>query len=202
MKEVTNFKRQKLFDHYNSCDNPFVMVTIKVDVTNVVNYCKIHKNFYGTLGYLITMAANQIDAFKYRCIDNKIYYFDYIDSNYTENYNDGTIGYFPVKYQEDYNTYIEEFKNTKKYYVENKIYNTENHPNELWLSCAPWLKFTALVPPFSKTNTIPQFIWDKYELENDRYYVNMLVMFHHGFGDGSHLGKFYEILNEEISNFK
>lgn len=202
MKEITNFKRQELFNHYNSCDNPFIIITVKIDVTNVVEFCKTNKNFYGTLGYLVTKTVNQIDAYKYRYIDNKIYYCDKVNSNYTENYGEDMIGYFPVTYQNDYNKYIEEFKLTKKEYVENKIYNTENKYDEIWLSCAPWFKFTALVPPFSKSNTIPQFIWDKYELENDKYYVNMLIMLHHGFGDGSHIAEFIETLNKEINNFK
>jgi len=66
MKEITNFKRQALFNHYNSCDNPFIIITVKIDVTNVVEFCKTNKNFYGTLGYLITKTVNQIDAYKYR----------------------------------------------------------------------------------------------------------------------------------------
>ena len=202
MQEITNFKRQELFNHYNSCDNPFIIITVKIDVTNVVEFCKQNKNFYGTLGYLVTKTVNNIDAYKYRCIDNKIYYFDKINSNYTEYYDEDLIGYYPVKYQDDYKEYITEFVKTKKEYVENKKYDTENKYNEIWLSCSPWFKFTSLVPPFSKSNTIPQFIWDKYELEGDKYYVNMMIMLHHGFGDGSHIARFIKDLENNIRNFK
>lgn len=202
MKEITNFKRQQLFEHYNSCDNPFIIITIKIDVTNVVKYCQTHKNFYGTMGYLVNKTVNQIDAFKYRVIDNKIYYFDKINSNYTENYGDDQIGYFSIKFQEDYQSYIKDFKDTKNYYIENKIYNNEIKYDEIWMSCSPWFKFTSLVTPFSKKNTIPQFTWDKYELENDKYYLNMMIMLHHGFGDGSHIAAFVDKLNNEIKNFK
>ena len=50
------FERTELFDHYHQNMNPFMIVTVPVDVTNVVNYCKIHKNFYATMGYLIMNA--------------------------------------------------------------------------------------------------------------------------------------------------
>ena len=84
IKEVENFSRQALFNHYNSFDNPFMYITTKIEVTNLVNYCKIHRHFYATLGYLITKTANQIDCFKYRAKDGKIYYCDEVFSNYTQ----------------------------------------------------------------------------------------------------------------------
>ena len=37
IKEVKDFKRKELFEHYNSADNPFVIVTTKIDITNVMN---------------------------------------------------------------------------------------------------------------------------------------------------------------------
>jgi len=66
IKEIENFNRNELFNHYHSFDNPFFICTTRIDITNLVNYCKIHKNFYATFGFIITMSANQIDAFKYR----------------------------------------------------------------------------------------------------------------------------------------
>ena len=37
MKEIKNFKRKELFDYYHNFDNPFIILTTKVDVTNVVH---------------------------------------------------------------------------------------------------------------------------------------------------------------------
>ena len=41
--EVKEFKRQRLFDLYDVRSNPFLFVTTKIDITNIVNYCKIHR---------------------------------------------------------------------------------------------------------------------------------------------------------------
>ena len=74
--------------------------------------------------------------------------------------------------------------------------------NEIWLSCEPWFTFTGFIPPFDKEITIPQFIWDKYENIDGKYYIDLMIMVHHGFADGYHIGKFIELLNENIRVFK
>lgn len=201
IKEIKDFKRKELFDHYHSGANPFVMITTKIDVTNVINYCKVHKNTYATLGYLISKTVNEIDAFKYRYKDGKIYYCDPIKPNFTDMYEDKTIGYFGFGYEEDYDEFINKFKISRQEFLEKKELITDNDIDEMWFSCSPWFKFTSLIPPFNKEVSIPQFIWDKYELDNGRYYVNMMIMVHHGFADGYHIGLFIESLNRNISEF-
>lgn len=201
IKEIENFKRKELFEHYNNCDNPFVIVTTKIDVTNIVNYCKKNKNFYATLGFLITKTVNQIDNFKYRYHDDKVYYCDEVKSNYTQMYADETIGYFNVSFQNNYKEYINNFLEIQNKFLEDKNYSSENDLDEIWLSCSPWFKFTSLIPPFNKKVTIPQFIWDKYENIDGKYYVNLMIMVHHGFADGYHIGKFINILEDNIKEF-
>ena len=66
----------------------------------------------------------------------------------------------------------------------------------------PWFEFNSAVPPFNKENTIPQFIWDKFKKENDIVKTNLMIMVHHGFVDGYHIGKFINLLQENINNFK
>lgn len=198
IKEVKKIEREELFNHYHKCDNPFVIVTTKVDVTSVIKYCKIHKNFYATLGFLITKTANQIDAFKYRYKNGKFYYCDELRSNYTQMLEDSTIGFFGLPVIKDFDDYIEEFVKQQQRFFENGSCTEENELNEIWLSCAPWFSFTSLIPPFNKEVTIPQFIWDKYECINEKYYVNLMIMVHHGFADGYHIGKFVNLLEENI----
>ena len=202
ISEVVNYKRKDIFDHYNSCDNPFTIITTEFDVTNVVDYCKKNGNFYATLGYLITEVVNNIEEFKYRYSNDKIYYCDEIRSNYTEMYDDKSIGYFDLPIIHEYSSYIEEFNKIKNEFLLKKEYMTGYSLDEIWISCAPWFKFNGLITPFNKNVTIPQFIWDKYECKNGKYYINMMIMIHHGFADGYHIGLFINELQNRINSFK
>ena len=117
-------------------------------------------------------------------------------------YEDGNIGYFTLKDKENYKDYIKEFIETQNKFLEDKQYKTENDMDEIWLSCSPWFTFSSLIPPFNKEITIPQFIWDKYQKEEDKYYINLMILVHHGFADGSHIGKFINKLEENIKEFE
>jgi chloramphenicol O-acetyltransferase type A len=199
IKKVTNFKRKELFEHYNECDNPFIIITVPVDVTNIVNYCKIHKNFYATMGYYVTKTVNEIDNFRYRLKNNKIYFCDEVKSNYVQMHKDGEIGYFTLPIVHDYQEYIKTFNEVQNNFLNNN-YECVNDIDEIWLSCEPWVPFNGLIPPFSKKNTIPQFIWDKYKQVDDKYFVNLMILVHHGFADGSHIANFIKKLEDNIKN--
>lgn len=53
IEDVKDFYRQELFDHYNSCTNPFIIMTTKLDVTKkqTPKNCKIQ--FYKDDTYYI-----------------------------------------------------------------------------------------------------------------------------------------------------
>ncbi len=53
--------------------------------------------------------------------------------------------------------------------------------------------------PYEKDLTIPQLIWDKFIFIEDHVYTNLMIMSHHGFVDGFHIGKFLNILDEKIT---
>ena len=200
MKEVINFDRKELFKHYNEMDNPFIIMTIPLNVTRVVEYCKIHKHFYATLGFLIGKAVNDIDGFKYRYNCDKFYYCDRLVVNFTERVED-QIGFFECE-AEELSSFVDEFVLRKSELGHYDDSSADNRQDVIWVSCFPWAKFSGLMSPHDKSITIPQFIWDKYELINNEYYCNLMIMVHHGFIDGYHVGTFIEKLNKYINELQ
>lgn len=207
MKKIINineWNRKELFNHYDSLTNPFVFVNTSIDITNIYNYCKkTHKSMYATIGYLITMTVNKIEEFKYRKVDNKIIVHDQIKGNFTENIDGKKIGFFTLDYTEDYDKFINSFYSER----EELIHPTKERPeinydsDEVWMSCAPWFVMNSVLPPFTKENTIPQFIWDKFIIKDSKVTINLMIMAHHGFVDGFHLGECINLLQESINNF-
>ena len=78
MKEIRidDYERKEIFQQFNNEDNPFIYITIKLDVTNVYNYCNQYKHHYATMGYLIGKTVNEVDSFRYRLVDDKIIQYD------------------------------------------------------------------------------------------------------------------------------
>lgn len=202
-KEVKEFKRQRLFDIYDARSNPFLMFNTKLDITNIVNYCKVNKNYYATIIYVLLKTANEFDCFKYRKENGKIYKYDKLRANVTQMYNEDDIGFFYCD-GENYKEFINNFINIQDDFVKNHIIQKrqEEKEDEIWFSCEPWFEYTSLIPPFDKSITIPQFNWCKFFKEEDRTYTSLMVMIHHGFADGNHMGKFIKRLKENIDNFE
>lgn len=199
MVEVEDFSRKNLFEHYNDMESPFIIMTVPLDVTNVVQYTKVHKHFYATLGFIIGKAINEVDAFKYRYKDGKYYYCPRISPNFTQRV-DNNLGFYDCD-SLDYEEFIREYDD-KKSKVGKFTLETEERIDVVWLSCFPWASFSSLVSPHDKSITIPQLIWDKYVLKDGRYICNLMIMVHHGFADGYDVGKLIEKINYYIEDFK
>lgn len=196
-QELKNFDRIDLFNQYHSKTNPFIILTTKIDVTNIYNKCK---DYYASIGYFITLAANKIDNFKYRYKDGKFCKYDVIRPNFTEPFDDMNIGFFTCDLKDNYNEFMNEYKSIKQKFISNhKCYASEEE-DEVWLSCVPWFSFSSLVTPFDKNITVPQFLWDKFSFENDKCYIDLMIMVHHGFMDGYHISLFLKELNNIIEN--
>lgn len=200
-KEVKKFDRKELFDNYNKRDNPFIFVTTKLDITNIYNYCKIHKNYYASISYVLCMAINDIEEFKYQLEDGKIYKYDYINPAFVHKLDNNKIAFSNFVFEKDYDKYIKLFKEVENEVLKSNKSVKRTQDMEVWFSCTPWFKFTSLIPPFDKTIMTPQMIWDKFEFANDKCYINLMICAHHGLVDGYHIVLLIERINYYIDDF-
>lgn len=196
MHEILDFKREEAFKYYNSMQNPFIIITVPIKVTNLVKYSMKHKHFNAVFGYIIGKVVNKTESFRYRYIDNKYYLCDRVGVSYTQLVDEDI--YFFDCYQENLDDFLKEYEAKQKEVKEKKKTIAKEQNDVIWVSCTPWFKFNALVSPFDKSITIPQFIWDKYEKKGDDYYCNIMIMVHHGFADGYQVSNFITSLEEEI----
>lgn len=200
--KLEEYERKDLFLNYDKNTNPFSFITIKLDITNVYEYCKENKHIYATLGYLIGKTANEVEAYKYRKENDNIIYYDTLNVNYTQKKDDGNIGFYTVSFKDSIKEFIKDYDAVYNNWKINERKVSDFTHDEVWVSCEPWFSATSLIPPFDKNVTIPQFIWDKFIFENNRVYTNLMLMSHHGFVDGSHIGEFIEKLNKNIERLR
>ncbi len=198
---MKKFEREEMFNYYQNLDNPFIDLTIKLDVTKIVDYCKEHKGLYASIGYIITKAVNNIDNFKFRLENNSITYYDVIRGSYAERLNNGDAGFFDCPDVDNYFEHLESFKKEQARLKELNQSTSKETNDVIWISSLPWFSFTGLVPPFTKDNTIPQFIWDKVLTENNHHYVNLLIHIHHGLADGYHIHLLLQEINRLMAEF-
>ena len=197
--DLSKWNRYDLFKHYDSCTNPFVILSVNIDITNLYNYAKSNNlSMYASLGYMITKTADLFDAFKYRREQDNIYIYENLIPSFTENLDGNNLFFFEVPYNNNIKEFNHNFLQLREINKNNDNMEIDAKPNEIWFSCAPWFSFNSVVPPFDRENTIPQFIWDKFVIEENKVTTNLMILIHHGFIDGYKLGVFYKKLEENI----
>lgn len=205
MKEIIkNYERMNLFNQYNERTNPFSFITTKIDITNAYNYSRKHHHLHALLMYVFVKSMNKIDNFKYMVEENQIIKYDILNPNYTVSLDNGDVCFIEFDMDDNYENYLNNFLKSKEIFKENQTATivSTNDRGSVWLSCLPWFKFTGVIPPFEPTLPIPQLIWDKVEIVDNHAYINLMIMAHHGFVDGSHIAKLIEYINQELDNIK
>ena len=56
--DLKKWSRYETFKHYDMCTNPFIIVSVNIDITNLYNYAKEKKlSMYSAMGHMITKTA-------------------------------------------------------------------------------------------------------------------------------------------------
>lgn len=199
--KLKDFYRRKELKYYRKLNNPYLDLTLKLDITKLVKYCNIHKNLNASIGFVIAKAVNKIDNFKYRLEKNKLYFYDKILTSYTYLDNNKVL-YFDCDDKDNYQDYINEYNLKKNEVLQKHCSTSQKRSDLIWYSSLPWFSFTSLTPPLDD-NSIPQFIWGKVVEIDNGYYINLMIHVHHGFVDGYHIKLLIDEIEKVINdNFK
>ncbi len=182
---------------------PAFCVTFEADITNFKN--KISKqgfSFTISMVYAICKTANEIEAFRYRFLNNQIVLFDIIDTAFTYlNPKTNLFKVVNVPFKNNISEYVELATKTAK---EQKDYFTGPLGNDVFqCSPMPWVKYTHISHTNSgkKDNATPLFDWGKYFKKDDKIYIPISVQAHHSFVDGFHIGQFVEKLQKYFDEY-
>ena len=190
--DLNTFDRRFAYENFLNFDNPYVTIVCEVDITNLVNYTKTHKNFYHSMCYLVMKAMNKVKNFGYRFIDGDVYLCEEFGVGPVGNTPDGNIFFYHGPYTKSFDEFLEKIEENKQLALSGKSIQTEEAKNEIYLSCFPWRKMSALSVPTTKEGQNPQVIWDKFETKDGKTTINLFVYAHHSFCDGSHFAKFFD----------
>lgn len=209
MPNTCKIINQKTWERAMHCDifrnsvEPAFCVTFETDITNFLPKIK-QQNFSFTLAmvYAVCKCANEIEAFRYRFIDEAIVLFDRIDTAFTYLNKDTEL--FKVVNVPMQNTIQEYIELAAKTASEQKEYFTGPLGNDVFqCSPMPWITYTHISHTNSgkKDNATPLFDWGKYYKKDGRILMPLSVQAHHSFVDGIHIGKFADRLQTYLNNY-
>ena len=201
--DETNWKRALHCQVFRNSIEPSYCVTFELDITNFLTKIRAKKySFTFSLIFMVTKCANEIEAFRYRFLDQQIVLYDQINTAFTYLNKDTEL--FKVVNVEMQETLEEYVAIAAQKAAQQKEYFTGPLGNDVFqFSPMPWVAYTHISHTNSgkKDNATPLFDWGKYFERDGKMILPFSVQVHHSFVDGVHIGKFTDAIQNDLNNF-
>lgn len=201
--DMENYSRKSHFEYFSSMPNPYVGLTVNVDITPLIDFIRPRKlPFFFSMLYCVSQAANRVPELRRRIIDGKIAEFDWCDSSCTVMLENGSYCYCQLLGKHDYESFIPYALERKRMAIENPtLEDGDNHHSLFFISSMPWLSYTALVQPTPvPADSNPRITWGKFFSEGNRTLIPLSLLANHALADGRHIADFYASLDEVIKS--
>lgn len=203
--DMDNYSRAAHFAYFRSLPYPYVGVTVNVDVTGLLSYCKKHQvSFYLMFLHEAALAADRIPEFRQRIEDGRIAEYDECPTSHTEAKEDGTYCYCTLHHHMPLDDYLKEAEAARKECQSNGITEEEDVASMYFISTLSWLHYTSLIQPVAGGDeSNPRITWGKYEKDvNGKYQMPLSVLVHHALIDGIQIARFYENVTQNLKKYE
>lgn len=204
MIDMDSYKRREHFDYFRSLQYPYVGVTVDKDVTDAFSFSKeTGRSFYLTMVHAAALAADAVPELRQRIRGNRIIEYSECPTSHTERTQSGGYCYCTLHHHmslPDYFAYAEEARHTC---AQNGITEDEDVESMYFISTIPWLHYTALIQPAAcGDESNPRITWGKCTTtDSGRVVMPVSILVHHALADGSHIARFYEMLDHELEKY-
>lgn len=200
--DMTQDPRRAQFDYFRTLANPYVGLTVPVDVTALRAWTeRTGSSFFLCCLYAIVRAANSVPELRRRIRDGQAVEYDCCPSSHTVALESGAYCYCTLTADlllEDFLPYAAAAQERAK--AAPTLEDGEEAESLLFLSCIPWLPYTAIVQPTPvPADSNPRITWGRYEEQGGRLRMPVSLLAHHALVDGIHIARFYQALEREIA---
>ena len=201
---LDTWNRKEHFLFFKQMEEPFFGITTTIDCTNAYDKAKeLNISFFTYYLHKTLVAANAIENFRYRIIDDEIYIFDTIDASATIMREDKTFGFSLIEYSNNINDFAEITKTEiARIQTTTRLFTRDFQENLIHFSALPWLNFTSFshARSFTFPDSCPKISFGKMMIENGKKTMSMSVHVHHGLMDGYHVSQFVNYFQELMNS--
>ena len=202
--DIATWKRREHFEVFKNFDEPLFGITVKVECANAYKKAKIAGYPFSLFYlYLSMKAANEIEEFRYRIEDDKVYCYESVGAGPTIFRKDETYGCGFMPYNKDIEAFMTQATaEVERVKAEQGLKFTHDGEDILHYSTLPWADFTSVnhARILSRGRSIPKITFGKITREGEKMWLPVDVHVNHALMDGFHVGKFIErfqqLLNE------
>lgn len=203
--DIASWARREVFEFYRGFDKPYFNICTRVDVTRLVEILRARGVSVSlAYHYFALRVANEIEPFRYRLREGKVFVHDVIHGGTTVLLpNEAfTLAYF------DYSQDFEKFVSGAGRAIEEARsgdggFRPRNEDDgRIHFTVLPWMSFTSFshARNWGKEDSIPKIAFGKFARENQRILLPISVEVHHALMDGFTVGRYLSRLEESLLN--
>ena len=198
--DLATWKRREHFEVFKDFDEPLFGITVKVECSKA--YRKSKETGYPFSLYYLYLSlktVNEIEEFRYRIEDDKVFCYDRVDAGPTIFRDDETFGFGYLKYDKDIAKFMVHAKiEVERVKAERGLKFPASGENMIHYSTLPWADFTAVnhARRLDSGRSIPKITFGKITREGSKMWMPVDIHANHAVMDGFHVGKFIERFQE------
>lgn len=201
--DIENWSRRDLFDFFIGYTNPYFNVCTQIDVTKLKEFVgERNTKISLALHYFALRVANEIEPFRYRLKDGKVFVYDTVHGGTTVLLPNETFVYAYFEYQNNFDQFVSEMGKA--------IDEVRNGTGELkptmrddviYHTTLPWIAFTSFAHARNKGrgDSIPRIVFGKFIKDNNRLLMPISVEVHHALMDGLHVGRYLSRFEDAVA---
>ena len=201
--DLNIYPRRAHFDYFRSMANPYVGVTVNVDVTEFRAALE-GRPFFLTFLHCAGRAMNAVPEFRQRVTaDGGIAEYEFCRTSHTVSRPDGTYAYCELDARLPLEEFLIEGEAAQARAIAAGGIDDGADADELiFVSCLPWLSYTALTQPTPvPADSNPRLTWGKYFAQAGKTLLPVTVLANHALVDGLHIARFFEELEARMREF-
>jgi chloramphenicol O-acetyltransferase type A len=203
--DLKTWKRLPQYEFFKTFEQPFFNITANVDVTKLYDFTKKNNlSYFYTVLHTVLKTIHLIPEFKYRMHEGDVREYERIDAGVTIIKEDQTFMYGTVTYHPNKMDFIHKSQAEIEIQKREKGFEPHTDQNMVYVSSLPLVSFTGLqhAKKMNREDSIPRFVFGKYFKEGQQLKMPLSVGVHHALADGFHVGRLFELLQENLDAFE
>ena len=202
--DLTNWARRDLFEFFIGYTNPYFNVCTRVEVTKLVALVHDRPGVRISLAlhYFALRVANEIEPFRYRLKDEKVFVYDVVNGGTTVLLPNESFAYAYFDYQRDFEKFLSDMgKAVDDVRTGSGPLKPTMRDDVIYHTTLPWISFTSFAHARTKGrgDSIPRIVFGKFTKENERIMLPISVEVHHALMDGLHVGRYLSRLEDALA---
>lgn len=201
---LESYPRLKHFEYFKEMANPYVGVTVKVDISEFLTIIRDKKlPFFLSFLYCVSNAANSVAELRQRIYKGSIIEYQRCPTSHTVALENDTYCYCKLDSNLAFDAYLPyalQIQDRAK--AEQCLEDEEDSLSLFFISTLPWITYESFIQPTpNPADSNPRITWGRFIEQNGQFLMPVSILCHHALVDGLHLSQFYQNLELELRKF-